>query len=1002
MVTSVGNIASLGSFTSANLASAITNETGIGAAVFATSPTLVTPVLGEATATSINGSTIPSSKTLVVTTDKLDALSATTSSELAGVISDETGTGNVVLSTSPTLTGTPTLPTGTIVVTQTAGNSSTAIATTAFVGDAVSTAVGASVADAINDGTTTIAPSQNAVFDALALKASLASPTLTGKPLAPTATSGTNTTQLATTAFVTNAVSTSGNDFVKLTTNQTIAGNKSFSSDGRFNELTIGRGSGNNATNTVVGRLALANNTSGSENVAIGLEALHKNTTGNANTVVGLGAVYYATSSSAITAFGKSALHAEQGSGNTAIGHEAAARGAVSATLTNSTFLGRNATASNGTIDNATAIGSGATVNASNTIQLGNTSVTNVKTSGTLTAGTVTYPNAHGTANQVLKTNGSGTLSWATSSTPTFIYGTSNTLIDGTASVGSTLTTGDLNSAYGYLALSKITTGQMNTASGAEALYSNDAGSYNTASGETSMRSNTDGSFNTASGYAALYSNSSGYHNIAIGGASLFQNTTGSKNSANGYQTLRFNDDGNENSTQGYQSLYYNTSGSKNVALGYRSGWTNTTGSNNTLIGSSADVLTDNLTNATAIGYNASVAASNTIQLGNTSVNNVKTSGTITAGTVTYPNAHGLANQVLKTDGLGTLAWSTPSSGASGTTNYLSKFTGTTTLGNSLVYDDGTNVGVGTSTPSSLFQIGGETTADLNLKFDRVLNQSAALKIGYRNYQWRMKTETNSGTLYPLNFSYYNSSTDTDVTRLSITNSGIDIPNNLEVVGSTTLQGDVNLNSSLSVNNDQFSVDALTNKVGVLTGSPSSMFQVGGDGNFDNPLRYDYGNSIGTLKFGYRQYEFRMKTATDSGVLTNLIYSYYNSSNDTDVESMRISNSGLVTLNSLKISGGSPGAGKVLTSDASGAASWGSAAATVREVADEFTSTGGETSFILAQTPSDNSMVKMYINGIRISNTAYTWSGTTLTYIPANNGSYDLTASDRVQFDFYY
>jgi len=58
------------------------------------------------------------------------------------------------------------------------------------------------VADAINDGTTTVAPSQNAVFDALATKADLASPALTGAPTAPTATVGTNTTQVATTAFV--------------------------------------------------------------------------------------------------------------------------------------------------------------------------------------------------------------------------------------------------------------------------------------------------------------------------------------------------------------------------------------------------------------------------------------------------------------------------------------------------------------------------------------------------------------------------------------------------------------------------------------------------------------------------------------------------------------------------------------------------------------------------------------------------------------------------------
>jgi uncharacterized protein (TIGR02145 family) len=46
MVTSAGNAASLGSFTSANLLNAVTDETGTGVAVFATSPILVTPVLG--------------------------------------------------------------------------------------------------------------------------------------------------------------------------------------------------------------------------------------------------------------------------------------------------------------------------------------------------------------------------------------------------------------------------------------------------------------------------------------------------------------------------------------------------------------------------------------------------------------------------------------------------------------------------------------------------------------------------------------------------------------------------------------------------------------------------------------------------------------------------------------------------------------------------------------------------------------------------------------------
>jgi len=61
---------------------------------------------------------------------------------------------------------------------------------------------GGLVADAINDGTTTVAPSQNAVFDALALKADLASPALTGDPTAPTQAQGNNSTRLATTAYV--------------------------------------------------------------------------------------------------------------------------------------------------------------------------------------------------------------------------------------------------------------------------------------------------------------------------------------------------------------------------------------------------------------------------------------------------------------------------------------------------------------------------------------------------------------------------------------------------------------------------------------------------------------------------------------------------------------------------------------------------------------------------------------------------------------------------------
>jgi hypothetical protein len=56
-VTSSGNATSLGSFSSANLLAALTDETGTGANVFATSPTLVTPILGTPTSATLTNAT---------------------------------------------------------------------------------------------------------------------------------------------------------------------------------------------------------------------------------------------------------------------------------------------------------------------------------------------------------------------------------------------------------------------------------------------------------------------------------------------------------------------------------------------------------------------------------------------------------------------------------------------------------------------------------------------------------------------------------------------------------------------------------------------------------------------------------------------------------------------------------------------------------------------------------------------------------------------------------
>ena len=73
-----------------------------------------------------------------------------------------------------------------------------------------------------------------------------------------------------------------------------------------------------------------------------------------------------------------------------------------------------------------------------------------------------------------------------------------------------------------------------------------------------------------------------------------------------------------------------------------------------------------------------------------------------------------------------------------------------------------------------------------------------------------------------------------------------------------------------------------------------------------------------------------------------------------------------------------------------------------RETTDEFIAVAGQTIFALSHTPSATSNLKMFINGVRISNTACSNSGITVTYVTANNGSYALMAGDRIQFDYSY
>jgi hypothetical protein len=288
----------------------------------------------------------------------------------------------------------------------------------------------------------------------------------------------------------------------------------------------------------------------------------------------------------------------------------------------------------------------------------GNIYTNNLNASGTVTAGTVTYPNIHNsTAGQVLTVNAAGTASWSTPAASGVPYSGAS---------------GPVNLGAYNLTVNGLTIGQgartgntYNTAIGVGVLPSTTNGSNNTGLGYNTLASNIADN-NVGIGFKALYTNSSGGNNIAIGKEASYSNSSGNNNVAIGFQTAYH---ATSDNITAVGSMALNAeNGAGNTAIGAAAGkvgsggpYINTTNSTflgyNTTTGKTTDVT---ITNATAIGYGATVSASHNIQLGNSSVTKVNTSGALTTGAVTYPIVHGTANQVLSTTGSGTLTFTTP------------------------------------------------------------------------------------------------------------------------------------------------------------------------------------------------------------------------------------------------------------------------------------------------------------------------------------------------------
>jgi hypothetical protein len=470
--------------------------------------------------------------------------------------------------------------------------------------------------------------------------------------------------------------------------------------------------------------------------------------------------------------------------------------------------------------------------------------------------------------------------------------------------------------------------------------------SYNTVVGLAALNSNTTGNYNNAFGSQALAANLDGYYNSAFGQTSLFRNTSGSDNSGFGINALNANTSGSSNTAMGSNSLVNSTTGSGNSALGMSALSSNTTGSNNTGLGYQTNVSANNLTNATAIGYGAIVSASNTIQLGNANVTTVNTNGALTAASVTTP-IYASTPQVL-TDG-STVVWN-PTLGLNASVTLAGNrnltFLSTPiagAYGTLVVKQDGTG-GRTLTLPSVTNKILGSSSTT-TIALSTTANAIDIVNFYYdgSNYFWNVGQG-------------YGSAATGSTTNLASSVTGT-LPVANGGTGAATLTGYVKgAGTSTLTASATIPVADISGTLPVANGGTGAVTLSG----------LVKGNGTGAMTAATAGTDYQAPltlTTTGTGAATL---------------------SG-TTLNIPSVS-------------------------TVRLNSDEFTATAAQTAFTFTTTSSNTGVVQtptskpfMYINGTRIKNSAYTWtSGTTVTYVPANNNSYVLVAGDRVQFDYAY
>ncbi len=371
--------------------------------------------------------------------------------------------------------------------------------------------------------------------------------------------------------------------------------------------------------------------------------------------------------------------------------------------------------------------------------------------------------------------------------------------------------------------------------------------------------------------------------NTTIGNAALYKNTSGNQNTAFGYWSLMDNSTGSQNTSIGSWALKNNTIGSDNTAVGFQAMQGGGSRSNNTAIGSLSQGTSGDFTNTanTSVGYNslnAVTSGSDNVAIGRSALYGLNTANYNTA--------------------LGSGAGGVVVSGSTvKTTGDYGIYIGYNAV--ALAASSANEIVIGSATSAGGYNTGLGTNSTL-------IGNSAT---------------TNARIMGALNLPSTTTSSSSTTGALTV-GGGAGIAGNLNIGGTLGVTGATTLSSTLTAGTSTLTSLSVTNNETVggtlgVTGATtlSSTLSAGATTLASSSITGNetIGGTLGVTG---------ATTLTGATTISNTTTSNSTTSGALVVRGGVGIAGNLTVGGTIEIDGGSPAAGKVLTSDATGIASW--------------------------------------------------------------------------------